>query len=73
MTQCQMAVLLLVKMLAQRTLETYIHQSVSLSGGRACYHNNNSLFSFVARKVELLSQERVLTELIELIRGQRLL
>jgi hypothetical protein len=48
-TQPQMAVLLLLKMLGQRTIETYIHH-------------------FVSRKVELLSQERVLAELIALIR-----
>ena len=77
-TQLQMAVLLLVKMLGQRTLETYIHQSV---GDGACCHGYHttaatynkilSLISFVSRKVELLSQERILAELIALIRGQR--
>lgn len=62
-----------------------LHTPVSLLVGGACYHGNTisitscyimilSLFSFdsfVGRKVELISQEKVLTELIGLIRGQR--
>jgi hypothetical protein len=47
-SQLQMSVLLLVRFLGQRTIETYTHH-------------------FVAGKVELLMQERVLSELIELI------
>jgi hypothetical protein len=39
-TQLQMAVLLLLKMLGQRTIETYIHQSV---GGGACCHGHQIL------------------------------
>jgi hypothetical protein len=50
-SQLQMSVLLLVRFLGQRTIETYTHH-------------------FVAGKVELLMQERVLSELIELIGGQ---